>query len=941
VGVPQDYFEAALWFRQAAEAGVPEAQYNLGLAYEIGRGLAKDETLAQRWYRAAAEQNYARARYNLALMLEEGRGSAMDEAMAAQLYRTAALQGFGPAQNNYGIMLAEGRGGLASNFKEAYAWLALAAENGVTAVGRDLVAARLQPAELAEARARQEAIKAQMEGRTIAPAAIPTSGSEVATRQLAELGDQLRNAQGEMDRLRAENTRLAGTVQAIQSEKIQLERKRAQLAAETRPGAPDRRAEAEMVALQAANRDLTARLAGLQQELRRAQETTAELQAENGRLSRAAGDGAALAQLRTQVAELTRETESLKAERTNLVGRNQEITAELQSLGAARSRLEEENRRLTGLAASAPASGDERTQFLTAENTRLNNEVKRATVELANLNRRLRLAEERAAAGGATTGGEDPRLAALQRQLDDERAAASRLADENRRLQQAAPGPDAPALQALRQELSAATTELAALRVERVQLEQRLAAATGDDSRLRAEQERWQRELAVMEQQLQQARQELTAAQQAAGSSMAELTKTKDALARSEQNLAAATRELQSRPQLRAEEREQTQAERNRLQSELAEAQAQMVAARRETEELRVQLQAAQSDAAVQVNRLRNQLATAQQTVTAVESTSRDQAADLAAFAARVQALQQENTALRGDRAGAEVAGVRVQALEKALGDAERKLTEATRELRARAETGESENAKLTAELGRLQGALGDQQAGNTALRREVESLREQLQSAQVGAESQLGRLREQLTAAQQALLEAETAGKDQAAGLTELSNRYEILQREHTALRTARASSEAAVNRLQALEAELAESRRVGERLGADVTRLTEQNRQLAASAAARADDDTVSKLTAQLAAAARTLETREQALAGMQAQVNSLEQDLAVSRQEAAAALAAQALAARALAARALPDATAMRLEMQSLQDRARQLELQLATDQKSAAQEIAQLA
>ncbi|HRI81831.1 MAG TPA: tetratricopeptide repeat protein, partial [Opitutaceae bacterium] len=239
VGVPQDYFEAALWFRQAAEAGVPEAQYNLGLAYEIGRGLAKDEMLAQRWYRAAAEQNYARARYNLALMLEEGRGSAMDEAMAAQLYRTAALQGFGPAQNNYGIMLAEGRGGLASNFKEAYAWLALAAENGVTAVGRDLVAARLQPAELAEARARQEAIKAQMEGRTIAPAAIPAPGSEVATRQLAELGDQLRNAQGEMDRLRTENTRLAGTVQAIQSEKIQLERKLAQLAAETRPAAPD------------------------------------------------------------------------------------------------------------------------------------------------------------------------------------------------------------------------------------------------------------------------------------------------------------------------------------------------------------------------------------------------------------------------------------------------------------------------------------------------------------------------------------------------------------------------------------------------------------------------------------------------------------------------------------------------------------------------------
>jgi TPR repeat protein len=55
VGVAQDYFVAMLWFRQAAEAGIPDAQYNLALAYETGRGLSRDEALAQRWYRGASD----------------------------------------------------------------------------------------------------------------------------------------------------------------------------------------------------------------------------------------------------------------------------------------------------------------------------------------------------------------------------------------------------------------------------------------------------------------------------------------------------------------------------------------------------------------------------------------------------------------------------------------------------------------------------------------------------------------------------------------------------------------------------------------------------------------------------------------------------------------------------------------------------------------------
>lgn len=53
-GVPQDYAQAALWFRRAAEQGnSKEAQYNLGLLYKEGKGVPKDEAEAEKWLRKA------------------------------------------------------------------------------------------------------------------------------------------------------------------------------------------------------------------------------------------------------------------------------------------------------------------------------------------------------------------------------------------------------------------------------------------------------------------------------------------------------------------------------------------------------------------------------------------------------------------------------------------------------------------------------------------------------------------------------------------------------------------------------------------------------------------------------------------------------------------------------------------------------------------------
>jgi TPR repeat protein len=48
-GVPQNYTEAAMWYRRAAEQGDGLAQYSLGLLYDKGFGVPRDIVEAGKW----------------------------------------------------------------------------------------------------------------------------------------------------------------------------------------------------------------------------------------------------------------------------------------------------------------------------------------------------------------------------------------------------------------------------------------------------------------------------------------------------------------------------------------------------------------------------------------------------------------------------------------------------------------------------------------------------------------------------------------------------------------------------------------------------------------------------------------------------------------------------------------------------------------------------
>ena len=48
-GVPQNYEQAALWYRKAADQGEAKAQNNLGILYELGQGVPQNYAEAYFW----------------------------------------------------------------------------------------------------------------------------------------------------------------------------------------------------------------------------------------------------------------------------------------------------------------------------------------------------------------------------------------------------------------------------------------------------------------------------------------------------------------------------------------------------------------------------------------------------------------------------------------------------------------------------------------------------------------------------------------------------------------------------------------------------------------------------------------------------------------------------------------------------------------------------
>jgi len=151
-----DYATALRLWRPLAEQGDASAQYYLGFAYSEGEGVPQDYAEAVKWYRLAAEQGYANAQFNLGFMFGNDQGLQQDYAEAVKWYRLAAEQGNAAAQYNLGLMYAEGRG-VPQDYVQAHKWFNLAVsrfsapKRDRVVRNRDIVAAKMTPAQIAEA----------------------------------------------------------------------------------------------------------------------------------------------------------------------------------------------------------------------------------------------------------------------------------------------------------------------------------------------------------------------------------------------------------------------------------------------------------------------------------------------------------------------------------------------------------------------------------------------------------------------------------------------------------------------------------------------------------------------------------------------------------------------------------------------------------------------
>jgi TPR repeat protein len=114
-----------------AETGDAQAQFELGRAYEDGKGVPQDDDRAVEWFRKSAEQENAQAQNSLGVMYAQGRGVRGDREEAIRWYRKAAKQGLPEAIYNIAICYYNGEG-VEANLNDAATWMMVASRKGDT-----------------------------------------------------------------------------------------------------------------------------------------------------------------------------------------------------------------------------------------------------------------------------------------------------------------------------------------------------------------------------------------------------------------------------------------------------------------------------------------------------------------------------------------------------------------------------------------------------------------------------------------------------------------------------------------------------------------------------------------------------------------------------------------------------------------------------------------
>lgn len=163
VGVASDFAEGVKWFRKAAQQDNAKGQSYLGDAYYYGDGVAKDTVEAVKWLRKAADQGNVVAEFRLGQAYDTGQGVAKNSKEAINWYRKAAEQGDVQAQRRLGIIYFVGELGIERDYALGYAWFKLAsATDTQVAEAFEEIKKKLSPLQIAEGEKRLKELTTQI-----------------------------------------------------------------------------------------------------------------------------------------------------------------------------------------------------------------------------------------------------------------------------------------------------------------------------------------------------------------------------------------------------------------------------------------------------------------------------------------------------------------------------------------------------------------------------------------------------------------------------------------------------------------------------------------------------------------------------------------------------------------------------------------------------------